>query len=1082
MQIIILGMHRSGTSAVTRLVNMMGAYFGPEGSSTGANEENPKGFWERRDVRNLNDALLSSANADWDRLAEFHIDAIPDAARAEFTDQAKRLLLDFDAHRPWLLKEPRLCILLPIWLELLEAPIIVHCLRRPMEIALSLKKRNGFPLHAGLALWERYTVDALRFSAGIPSVPVRHDRLICDPVATTTELFNGLQALGTTGLRMPAEREIRAFIDPSLYRARSDADTQDQFLPPPQAELQRRLEHDFLCLLGDAASLTSSFDSQRGLEELEELARMQGLLKTARAAEATAKRQLADSRRDLAIVRAEANRAQHKSARDQERLTKQRDEVKQWLLNEKQTLSRLRTQVRKRAAKGKSLVDATLHSSRWKVGNTLVGTMTGAMIRKPAFALDSLRLVLEDLDTLARNAKRSENMVKASPIQDSVCPTHSLLRQVDVVVCVHNALSDVRRCLHSITHNTPRLGRLIIIDDGSEPETADYVRAFASEHGRCTLLRNASAVGYTKAANQGMSASKAEHVVLLNSDTIVSRGWMERMGRCFTANTSTGIVGPLSNAASWQSVPERFASDGDWAVNLLPSGVSVRTMAKLIASVSKLRRPRVPVVNGFCFMVSRRVIDAIGLFDEATFPLGYGEENDYCIRAAKAGFQLTIADDAYVYHAKSMSFSHERRRELARIGCAALDEKYGSDAIQQLSKQLKESSALEEVRQAVSQNLAGLASPDRPISLLYLLPTRPGGGGVHSVVQESCGLRALGLDVQIVVPSARLEQFLDAYPSVQSDIFTSYESAEDLSLLSAERDAVVATVFTSVRLLAEIVNEHPHLLPVYYVQDYEPWICKPGSPQVAEAAASYDAIPGMLRFAKTDWICDMVIERHQVPVHKVTASLDHAVYFPPTSPDAEAAERSVCVSAMVRPRTPRRSAAMTMRVLAQLKQRYGDAVEIVTFGCSSDEAADLPAASTFEYDHRGILRREGVADVLRRSDIFIDLSTYQAFGRTALEAMACRTAVLVPSRGGTSEYAKDRVNARVVDTQSEQEVLTACAELIEDRSQIRNLSANAVSTASGYTVEAASRSVAALIQSALSIADVIPGDNAENNS
>ena len=77
MQLIVLGMHRSGTSAVTRLLNMAGAYFGPEGSATEANEENPKGFWERKDVRRVCDGLLKDAGFDWWRLGSFEMRGDP---------------------------------------------------------------------------------------------------------------------------------------------------------------------------------------------------------------------------------------------------------------------------------------------------------------------------------------------------------------------------------------------------------------------------------------------------------------------------------------------------------------------------------------------------------------------------------------------------------------------------------------------------------------------------------------------------------------------------------------------------------------------------------------------------------------------------------------------------------------------------------------------------------------------------------------------------------------------------------------------------------------------------------------------
>lgn len=113
MQVIVLGMHRSGTSVLARILNLMGLYLGPEGMSTGANPENPKGFWERRDVRFLNDAVLHSVGCDWDRVSCLDLAAVPPEMGEAFDEVAKRTLLEMDAHRPWFIKEPRLCLLLP---------------------------------------------------------------------------------------------------------------------------------------------------------------------------------------------------------------------------------------------------------------------------------------------------------------------------------------------------------------------------------------------------------------------------------------------------------------------------------------------------------------------------------------------------------------------------------------------------------------------------------------------------------------------------------------------------------------------------------------------------------------------------------------------------------------------------------------------------------------------------------------------------------------------------------------------------------------------------------------------------------
>ncbi|HIE57041.1 MAG TPA: glycosyltransferase, partial [Anaerolineales bacterium] len=215
---------------------------------------------------------------------------------------------------------------------------------------------------------------------------------------------------------------------------------------------------------------------------------------------------------------------------------------------------------------------------------------------------------------------------------------------VDVIVCVHNAYDDVRRCLESVVRYSSPPYNIILVDDGSQPQTSNYLQQFAADQG-VRLLRNEQARGYTLAANQGLQASTADYALLLNSDTIATPGWLNGMVACAESDSRIGLVGPLSNTASWQSVPQLFNDQGDWADNALPEDVSVVEMAERIREMSERLYPRIPFLNGFCLMIKRAVLDEVGYFDEDTFGAGYGEENDFCIRARKAGWDLAVADD-----------------------------------------------------------------------------------------------------------------------------------------------------------------------------------------------------------------------------------------------------------------------------------------------------------------------------------------------------------------------------------------------------------------------------------------------------
>lgn len=241
-QLVVLGMHRSGTSGVTRLLNLAGAYFGPDSVATETNDENPRGFWERRDVRAVCDGLLQGAGFDWWKLSGFDVGALPDGVRRAGLAAFGEVLADLDAHRPWVVKEPRLCVLLPALRPALDAPVCVHITREPLEVARSMHARDGFPVHGALALWELYTVRAFQASADLPRVLVRYEDLMADPVGATDRLVDALTALGVPDLHRVEPDDVLGFISPELHRQHADPSTRAERLNHTQLLLAAAID------------------------------------------------------------------------------------------------------------------------------------------------------------------------------------------------------------------------------------------------------------------------------------------------------------------------------------------------------------------------------------------------------------------------------------------------------------------------------------------------------------------------------------------------------------------------------------------------------------------------------------------------------------------------------------------------------------------------------------------------------------------------------------------------------------------------------------------------------------------------
>lgn len=288
-------------------------------------------------------------------------------------------------------------------------------------------------------------------------------------------------------------------------------------------------------------------------------------------------------------------------------------------------------------------------------------------------------------------------------------------QKIAVVICVHNALDDVKNCIQSVmeTEYESELLEVIIVDDGSQEKTATYLRTYEEKNEGVRLIRRPKAGGYTVAANTGLGSVDADIYALLNSDTIVPRLWLKKMSRIFLENSDVGLVGPLSNAASWQSVPERSNPEGGWAINELPKGIDINAMDKIVQESKNVDSPfpRVPLLNGFCYLVKSDLIKKIGYLDEKGFPRGFGEEDDFSLRAADAGFGLMIATNSYVYHAKSKSYGSAKRNELSKKGQAVLKKKHSEVRLKRSTDTMKINPYLEEMRINISARLREMFGP-----------------------------------------------------------------------------------------------------------------------------------------------------------------------------------------------------------------------------------------------------------------------------------------------------------------------------------------------------------------------------------
>ena len=494
--VCITGMHRSGTSMVARLLNICGVYLGTQDEIIPPRPDNPAGFWENIDFVTLNDEILASKGGGWDFPFPQAADGWElEPALAPLRTKAKELVKVLIEHETWGWKDPRSSFTFPFWKSLLPHLKVLVCLRNPLEVALSLHKRNNNSIPFGLNLWLTYNQRLLAVVGPEDRVVTHYDAYFFDPQAELERVLNWLT--------MPASKETntRACETISLPLRHSMFSTQD-------------------------------------------------LLK------AGATPEMVGLYRELCV---EAGPVYQR-------------------------------------AFGDKTVPVTRHKS---------------------------------------------------PLLTSI------------IILTHNQLEFTKQCLDSIEAYTPEPHELIIVDNGSTDGTIDYLREYIESYDNVRVIANATNRGFAAGNNQGLAIARDEYVLLLNNDTIVTKGWLGSMLAVFDRYPDAGIVGPVSNYISGpqlvENVPYRNLTE--------MHRFAVKRAAEYAGKIVESNR-----VVGLCLMARKEVIDRIGGLDER-FGSGNFEDDDFCIRVAMAGFKAYFAQDVFIHHAGSQTFKGagiDYRRSMGR--------------------------------------------------------------------------------------------------------------------------------------------------------------------------------------------------------------------------------------------------------------------------------------------------------------------------------------------------------------------------------------------------------------------------------
>ncbi len=624
----------------------------------------------------------------------------------------------------------------------------------------------------------------------------------------------------------------------------------------------------------------------------------------------------------------------------------------------------------------------------------------------------------------------------------------------DIIVPVYNSLSYVRECLSSIIQKTsPSLYRLLIINDNSDEHTTDFLNCFCAENPRAEVLHNTENLGFVRSCNMGFSNSSAPYAVIVNSDVVVADQWLDRLINCAEQAPEIASVNPLTNRASQISIP-------------IPGGMNFNDVNEFLQQKFSGKFADIVTGVGFCMLLRRKALEQAGYFDEI-YGKGYCEESDLCMRLTTSGWRTVAAKDVYVYHKGRASFTCRDERYLKNR--AIFDSRWSGEYKKQFKAFLK-ADPLQDVRLALrpfvlkpdfkpvivqtGREVLGslrkakfqsalkhavkgtlkLASARRELvekdslafcktagkfSVTYILHNMVVAGGVLSVIQIVNQLIRLGIDARVA------GLYLDPVLPEWTRMYTApmiYKNPQELIKNLPDSDIFAATLWTSADWVRRLCRRTPSSVGLYFLQDYEPWFFPPEKTRErARVESTYSMLPHHI--VKSEWLRDMV-KQHHVHPWKISLGMDLGVFYPRSVKN----NNQLSVLAMARPRTPRRGFSHLVQSLRLVKEKLPQ-TEIRLFGDSNLKAWDIP----FEFTDLGIISNQNtLAEVYSASDVFLDASLFQGFGRCALEAMACGCTCVLTSAGGVQEYAKHNENCLLVNPADPQAMADSAVRLLED--------------------------------------------------